>query len=228
MSGLTSDTKTVGLWRQFQKVIKVLGHDRSKIGFLDVAVYGAQSSGKSSLLSALCGLGLPSGGGVVTRCPVRLTVVDDTDKSFLMWPGPGGGQQELPYEGNKPFLPTDLYTEALQKLSGGRMTNQELEIKVGRPGDLPLNIVDTPGLITNDVPDKPVVDKLVREVLAGSGNPEQALLPIMACKCTDVDLNNTSASLVTGRGYITVFTHIDYLSDDPVGFTIPTMHAQLM
>ena len=227
MSELTSDTKTVDLWRHFQSAIKELGQDRSKIGFLEIAVFGAQSSGKSSLLSTLSGLGLPSGGGVVTRCPVRLTVVSDTDKSFLIWPGQGGGQEELPREGNKPILSTDLYSEALQKLSGGRMTNQELEIKVGRPGDLPLNIVDTPGLITNDVPDKPVVDKLVREVLAGSGNPEQALLPIMTCKCTDVDFNNTSASLVAGRGYITVFTHIDYLVDDPVG-SIPSTHAQLM
>ena len=94
-------------------------------------------------MSTLRGLGLPSGGGVVTRCPVRLTVVNGTDRSVLLWPGEGVGEHKLPQDGNRPYLPTDLYTEALQRLSGGRMTNQEPEIKVGRKGDLPLNILDS-------------------------------------------------------------------------------------
>ncbi len=49
--GLSSDAETLPLWGHFQNALEELGQDRSQIGCLDVAVFGAQSSGKSSLLS---------------------------------------------------------------------------------------------------------------------------------------------------------------------------------
>lgn len=153
--GLSSDTETLALWGHFQNALEELEQDRSRIGFLDVAVFGAQSSGKSSLLSTLCGLQLPTGtGSAVTRCPIRISVTDN-DESFLHMPGRSKEQIPLPQAGTKPCLTEDIYNQALHQLSAGAMTAKELEIRVGRPGHLPLNIVDTPGLIINDVPDRP-------------------------------------------------------------------------
>ena len=100
------------------------------------------------------------------------------------------------------------------------MTARELEIRVGRPGHLPLNIVDTPGLIINDVPDRPVVEELIKTVLAGSGQPDRPLLPIMTGTGNDVDINNLRTNLVRGRAFITVFTHVDHLMTDQVGQTV--------
>ena len=82
-AGLSSDTETLALWGHFQNALEELGQDRSQIGFLDVAVFGAQSSGKSSLLSALCGLQLPTGtGSAMTNCPIRISVTDNNESSF--------------------------------------------------------------------------------------------------------------------------------------------------
>ena len=39
-----------------------------------IAVMGDQSSGKSSVLEALSGIQLPRGSGLVTRCPIQLTM----------------------------------------------------------------------------------------------------------------------------------------------------------
>lgn len=106
-------------------------------------------------------------------------------------------------------------------LSGGAMTADELEVKVGRPGHLPLNIVNTPGLITNNVPEKGVVDQLIKTVLAGSGDADHPLLPIMTGTGTDVDINNLRTNLVRGRAFITVFTHVDHVMHDQVSVKVP-------
>ncbi len=218
--GLSSDTETLALWGHFQNALEELGQDRSQIGFLDVAVFGAQSSGKSSLLSTLCGLQLPTGtGSAVTKCPIRISVTDNNE-SFLHMPGRSKEQIPLPQAGKKPCLTEDIYNQALHQLSAGAMTAKELEIKVGRPGHLPLNIVDTPGLIINDVPDRPVVEELIKTVLAGSGQPDRPLLPIMTGTGNDVDINNLRTNLVRGRAFITVFTHVDHLMTDQVGLPL--------
>ena len=209
--GLSSDEETLALWGHFQNALEELGQDRSKVGFLDVAVFGAQSSGKSSLLSTLSGLQLPTGtGSAVTKCPIRISVTD-SDSSYMQMPGISKELIPLPRDGNKPNLTNNIYSQALHQLSGGAMTAEELEVKVGRPGHLPLNIVDTPGLITNDVPEKAIVDQLINTVLAGSGHADRPLLPIMTGTGTDVDINNLRTNLVRGRAFITVFTHVDHL-----------------
>ena len=98
----------------------------------------------------------------------------------------------MPQAGKKPCLTEHIYNQALHQLSAGAMTAKELEIRVGRPGHLPLNIVDTPGL---DVSDRP-------------------LLPIMTGTGNDVDINNLRTNLVRGRAFITVFTHVGQIRWD--------------
>lgn len=135
-------------------------------------------------------------------------------------PGRSKEHIPLPQAGRKPCLTEDIYNQALHQLSAGAMTAKELEIRVGRPGHLPLNIVDTPGLIINDVPDRPVVEELIKTVLAGSGQPDRPLLPIMTGTGNDVDINNLRTNLVRGRAVITVFHHVDSLMTDQVGQTV--------
>lgn len=42
--------------------------------FAKICVMGDQSSGKSSVLEALAGIPFPRGSGLVTRCPIRLSM----------------------------------------------------------------------------------------------------------------------------------------------------------
>jgi len=123
----------------------------------------------------------------------------------------GKEQIPMPQAGKKPCLTEHIYNQALHQLSAGAMTAKELEIRVGRPGHLPLNIVDTPGL---DVSDRPVVEELIKTVLAGSGQPDRPLLPIMTGTGNDVDINNLRTNLVRGRAFITVFTHVGQIRWD--------------
>ncbi|KAL0051025.1 hypothetical protein WJX82_000800 [Trebouxia sp. C0006] len=127
---------------------------------------------------------------------------------------PGRSKEHTPFPqaGRKPCLTEDIYNQALHQLSAGAMTAKELEIRVGRPGHLPLNIVDTPGLIINDVPVRPVVEEPIKTVLASQ--PDRPLLPIMTGTGNDVDINNLRTNLVRGRAFITVFTHVDHLMTD--------------
>lgn len=99
---------TVKLWETYQKASQVLDEDFQKLGFLDLAVFGAQSTGKSTLLSALCGLQLPTGGEIMTKCPIRIMV--DQHNNAATVEIPGRGDVPLP-EG---IFTKELYTDALK------------------------------------------------------------------------------------------------------------------
>ena len=50
-----------------------------KIDLPSIAVVGSQSSGKSSVLEAIVGEDfLPRGTGIVTRCPLKLQLINDS------------------------------------------------------------------------------------------------------------------------------------------------------
>ena len=62
------------LWAAYQGASSTLGESLRDLGFVDLVVYGRQTTGKSSLLGALCGVQLPTGENQITKCPIRITV----------------------------------------------------------------------------------------------------------------------------------------------------------
>ena len=62
------------LWAAYQGASSTLGESLRDLGFVDLVVYGRQTTGKSSLLGALCGVQLPTGENQMTKCPIRISV----------------------------------------------------------------------------------------------------------------------------------------------------------
>lgn len=62
-----------------------------------LACAGDQSSGKSSVLEALSGVQFPRGSGLVTRCPIQLTMTRAKEsegwsaRAYIHWVKGGGG-----------------------------------------------------------------------------------------------------------------------------------------
>jgi interferon-induced GTP-binding protein Mx len=61
--------------------LRACGVDREIDGVPQICVVGDQSSGKSSVLDALCGVPLPRGAGLTTRCAVELHLSDASSHS---------------------------------------------------------------------------------------------------------------------------------------------------
>ncbi|DBA97858.1 TPA: hypothetical protein ACH3X3_012722 [Trebouxia sp. C0006] len=61
-----------------------------------IVVVGDQSSGKSSVLESLSGIGLPRGGNLVTRCPLELALRrGPTESAVLSYTDPNDGSKEI-------------------------------------------------------------------------------------------------------------------------------------
>ena len=91
-----------------------------------------------------------------------------------------------------------------------QITSQELVIEAGRKNQLPLSILDLPGLVVNEsAPHKKPIDDLVASFLNTSDDGSY-VLPILVGKATD-NYNNLRADLVKGRPFVAVLTHADSL-----------------
>ena len=216
---------TSQLWQHYQAATESLDSP-TDVGFLDVVVFGAQTTGKSTLLGKLTGLTLPMGKQTVTKCPIRIVVNPKLSGTFLAAKLPRTGQ-EYRVRLTDNVLDVETYRSAIRKLNIDQgkgdvdaMTDIELQVVVGQQDALPLNVVDLPGF-TSYRPQQESsstswdpVDSIVISILGGSGDNMRPLLPIMTCKATDTDLVSTRVHFVEGRPFLTVFTHTDLLQTD--------------
>jgi interferon-induced GTP-binding protein Mx1 len=62
-------------WLLFLEGLQNLGISPSQLTVPQIAVFGDQSSGKSSLLESISGIPFPKGTGLVTKCPTRISMV---------------------------------------------------------------------------------------------------------------------------------------------------------
>ena len=204
---------TLQLWRQYQAAIESLDSPMD-LDFLDIVVFGAQATGKSTLVGKLTGLTLPTGKQPVTKCPVRIVVDPELTKTFLAAKLPKTGHEFcVCLKGN--VLDHKTYSDAVRKFSADQgmvdvdaMTAAELQVLVGQQNALPVNVVDLPGFTSyrpqheSSSQSWHLVESIVISVLNGSGDNKRGLLPIMTCSVLDMDTQSTCVHLVEGRPII--------------------------
>jgi interferon-induced GTP-binding protein Mx len=116
-----------------------------------ICVMGDQSSGKSSVLESLSGIPFPRGSGLVTRCPIRLSM--KRTAAGTPWAAHAHTSTN-PRETLQAGTPAELtavmerLTDALTKgKGGGHFSTDSINVKVTAPDVPDLTVVDLPGII---------------------------------------------------------------------------------
>lgn len=68
-------------WLTFLDELQDLNIAHTQLPVPQIAVFGDQSSGKSSLLESISGIPFPKGTGLVTKCPTRITMTNTSSSS---------------------------------------------------------------------------------------------------------------------------------------------------
>lgn len=122
----------------------------------EIAVMGDTSSGKSSLLSALSKIQLPSNDQITTRCPLRLRMEkNDTIKAriTIKWHSSSDYKDNNAWKGKEldTWDSIDTYISEAQacilNLSGTEVARDIVEVNVYGPDCLDLTLIDLPGIV---------------------------------------------------------------------------------
>ncbi len=122
-----------------------------------IVVVGDQSSGKSSVLESLSGIGLPRGGNLVTRCPLELALRrGQTESAVLSYTDPDDGSKEISNPIQLAEIP-DAVNAATQHLAGDNsgLVPALISLKVTKPEAPDLTLIDLPGIVRNPIGDQP-------------------------------------------------------------------------
>ena len=122
-----------------------------------IVVVGDQSSGKSSVLESLSGIGLPRGGNLVTRCPLELALRrGPTESAVLSYTDPNDGSKEISNPIQLAEIP-DAVNAATRHLAGDNsgLVPALISLKVTKPEAPDLTLIDLPGIVRNPIGDQP-------------------------------------------------------------------------
>lgn len=139
------------------------GHG-TQISLPQICVMGDQSSGKSSVLQAICGIPFPRGSGLVTRCPTELIMSKSPKDSAVAWTAhitTSRSQREAnigafgkapPFEGHVSSVhelceKIELLTDYLTSGSSNSFSTDSIIIKLSAPESPDLTIIDLPGIV---------------------------------------------------------------------------------
>ena len=170
-----------------------LGQAGSLAGKLPrIAVVGGQSTGKSSLLTAIVGQEfLPSGGGMVTRCPLELRLKPFTaaeiaaDEAMYATFGPGHETRFIDFE----LVKRKIEQETIRRCGEGLgISPTPIILEVVGSERPHLTLVDLPGLTNAAMPGQPstIADDIKEMVKRYVGEQEHCI--ILAVSEANVDL----------------------------------------
>ncbi|XP_072901116.1 interferon-induced GTP-binding protein Mx-like [Hemitrygon akajei] len=156
-----------------------------------IAVIGDQSSGKSSVLEALSGIGLPRGSGIMTRCPLELklknTEVKNTWRAKISY---SNYSKELsgPSEVGKEIL------KAQNTMAGADqgISSELISLEVESDNVPDLTLIDLPGITRVAVGNQPrdIGDQIKQ--LIGSYIKEDKTINLVVIPC-NIDIATTEA-----------------------------------
>ena len=133
-----------------------------------IVVVGDQSSGKSSVLESLSGIGLPRGGNLVTRCPLELALRrGDIECAVLSYTDPADGSKEIIKKIHIDEVP-DAVSAATEHLAGTKsgLVSALISLKVTKPEAPDLTLIDLPGIVRNPVGDQPPdIEQQIRQLI---------------------------------------------------------------
>lgn len=157
-----------------------------------IAVMGDQSSGKSSVLEAISGIGFPRGSGLVTRCATQINMTRGHAWacSIQVRPASGGAPKKAPSQIAEMSEVTTKIQELTKELTGGddhAFSSDVIEIDLVSPTSPDLTVIDLPGIVrtTTDGQDVSVI-KTVDALL--NGYLEQARTVVLAVVPCNVDV----------------------------------------
>lgn len=175
-------------WLQFLDELQALGISDKQLPVPQIAVFGDQSSGKSSLLESISGIPFPKGTGLVTRCPTKITMIH-TDPG-TEWTAsvklPDGvdcsAQLNLI---TSPEALADVLQEVGRLVAGSSahgFSRSVIHVTVRSPNTPDLSLIDLPGIIrtTTAGQDRSViaaVDGLLAEFMEQSETVILAVIP---------------------------------------------------
>ncbi|KAG5184845.1 Mx2, Mx-like dynamin-related GTPase [Tribonema minus] len=132
-------------WLNLVDDLSNLTHD-TEISVPQICVMGDQSSGKSSVLESLSGIPFPRGSGLVTRCPIRLSMKRTAAGSAWI---AHAHTSSSPGDVKRAETPAHLTAlmEALTDTLTSNFSTESINVKVTAPGVPDLTVVDLPGII---------------------------------------------------------------------------------
>ena len=131
---------------------------RHRISFPRIAVLGDESTGKSSVLEAICQIPFPRGQTTTTRCPIQVHLTQRTGKpwSATAWTGTDDGEKENLRSVGTPESLTHIIAE-LQAIQvgvtnknsivdgGAEFSHTPISIRIEADDAIDLTVIDLPG-----------------------------------------------------------------------------------
>eukprot|EP01032_Pedospumella_encystans_P016705 gene16705-19051_t len=169
------------------------------ISLPEIAVMGDTSSGKSSLLSALAQLQLPSNDQITTRCPLRLRMEKSEKKHAqvgIKWDAASAYKDETAW----PVVKLDSWDDVATKISQAQalillrgqveVAFDVVEVNVYGPECIDLTLIDLPGIVRtvgkNET--KRLIDDIKRLIDSYLSNPRCVILAVQPA---NVDFHNS-------------------------------------
>lgn len=220
-------------WLKFLEELIRMGIEDSQLPVPQIAVFGDQSSGKSSLLESISGIPFPKGTGLVTRCPTRISmstsgpsecwrasislptnVVVDLDTRRTI-------EQEVTSPPELSRRLSDAAAVITASSSNGFSANN-IHVSVSSPHTPNLTLVDLPGIIrtTTAGQDRTVIEDVDRLLAKYMGQPETIILAVIPANqdIATVDILERAASHDTvGERTIGVLTKPDLVDQGAEG-----------
>jgi dynamin 1-like protein len=212
-----------------------------KINMPEIVVVGTQSSGKSSVLNGILSMDLlPTGGNMVTRVPLNLSLIqtnslqnhEGSEKILLEF----GNYHEGVWNTKKQYyltspLPTDQEILAVRKMIESETTMKagdscnismdEINIRIYSPHVPTLTLTDLPGLITVARTDQgqpaDISDQIKKMVGKYISSPQSIILAVMASRSdleADLGFGLVKEYDPNGQRTIGVLTKVDLMNMD--------------
>ncbi|CAG2169290.1 unnamed protein product, partial [Oppiella nova] len=200
---------------ELQDKLNPLGIENSIIDLPQIAVIGGQSSGKSSVLESIVGKDfLPRGSGIVTRRPLVLQLINDSDidrsfGEFLHSPG------KRFYDFND--IRDEITAETDREVPESKgISAKPINLKIYSPDVLDLTLVDLPGMTRVAVGNQPKdIEKLIENMILEYISKDNCL--ILAVTAANQDLATSDALKLakevdpSGERTIGVLTKLDLM-----------------
>jgi interferon-induced GTP-binding protein Mx1 len=179
-------------WLQYLEELLKLGIEDNELPIPQIAVFGDQSSGKSSLLESISGIPFPKGTGLVTKCPTRISMstasVSESWKANITLPNgrpiSNDARQSIQKEVYTPEELSQLLSEAaavISAASGNSFSSDSIVVTVSSPLTPNLTLVDLPGIIrtTTAGQNRSVIDDIDRLLGKYMSQPETIILAVI-------------------------------------------------
>lgn len=179
-------------WLQFLDELQALGISDRQLPVPQIAVFGDQSSGKSSLLESISGIPFPKGTGLVTRCPTKISMSQSAEGE--QWTAsiklPENVDQRkaamLSKEVHSPDELTELLNEAgklVTTYNNNGFSSDCIHVTVRSPSTPDLSLIDLPGIIrtTTAGQNKSVINDVDQLLYSYMSQRETIILAVIPC-----------------------------------------------